>query len=201
MAGPHGPSETALPLLVAEAQRANFDLASVPLGALVVARAADISLPEYAAVVPTVPLNLRHNELSAIDLVSKGLTPAQAGNVLDVGQRQAEALVAAARRKIHARNNEQATRLYTDLGLMTPLQHQTEVPQGELNITEFIALSLVSRGWKTSDATTLGSGASTFRDYLETACFKLSRSKTNEQAVRRALSFGILAFDRTLIAP
>jgi DNA-binding CsgD family transcriptional regulator len=201
MAAPNQPPETALPLVVAEAERWRYDLQDAPLGQLVVARAADIEMPTLAAVTLRPPLDLRHGEFQAIDLTSKGLPIAGVMDVLDVSERQVHALLAGARRRVGARTNEQATRSYMDMGLLTPLQRSATKPPERLSTSEFVTLGLMSRGWKTDDIARLdGGGRSTINTFAEIARFRLDRARNNEHATRRALSIGSLAFDRTLVS-
>lgn len=202
MASPNQPPQTALPLVVAEAQRWQYDLADAPLGQLVLARAANIAMPTAAEVAHRPPLDLRHGEFQAIDLTSKGLNITGVMDVLDVGERQVHALLKGARQRVGARTNEQATRIYMDTGLLTPLQRATTMPPERLSTSEFVTLGLLSRGWRPEDITGLDGGAkSTVNTFAEIARFKLDRAKNNEQAVRRALSLGSLAYDRTLVPP
>ena len=202
MAAPNQPPQSALPLVVAEAQRWQYDLTDAPIGELVLARAADIAMPTAVEVAHRPSLNLKHGEFQAIDFVSRGLDIIGVVDVLDLSERQVHVLLKGARQKVGARTNEQATRIYMDNGILAPLQRAATMPPERLSTSEFVTLALLSRGWRTKDITDLDGGVkSTINTFAEIARFKLDRAKNNEQAIRRALSLGSLAYDRTLVPP
>lgn len=170
------------------------------MGQIVLERAGGIQLPEQDQLVPERPEDLLHDEIRIFDQVARGLSAPDAARAIDVSERKGYQLLESGREKVDARTYMHATRIYADLGLLLPLRRRSSAVPARLSPSEFIIASLGSRGWTNNDMLDIFGGArSNINTQWQHIRRKMDQSKGSEEAVRRALGIGVLAFDRTLV--